>query len=55
MIELQQLKLQTVSQQCKIIELELEPKLYEFNMSHTDKLELFSIGYNTTKLLLQIN
>ena len=50
MNELQQLQLNYINTNCKLITLFFDPiKIYEFNMTHSDKLELFSIGYNQTK------
>jgi predicted acylesterase/phospholipase RssA len=47
--ELQDLQFKHLTDNCKLITLELEPKLYEFNISNSEKLELFSSGYNSTK------
>ena len=50
MNELQQLQLNYINTNCKLITLFFDPiKIYEFNMTHSDKLELFSVGYNQTK------
>jgi len=51
--ELQKLQLKKKKSKCKFISLLVEPtKIYEFNISHSNKLELFSIGYNSTKNFL---
>ena len=47
--ELQMIQFKNITDNCKLINLELEPKIYEFNIDNSEKLELFSIGYNTTK------
>ena len=50
--ELLKIQLEKNNEKYQIIHLELVPKIYEFNISHSDKLELFSAGYNTTKTYL---
>ena len=51
--ELQKLQLKNKKSKCKFISLLVEPaKIYEFNISHSNKLELFSTGYNFTKNFL---
>lgn len=50
--ELQDIQFKNLKENCKLITLELVPKIYEFNITNSEKLELFSTGYNTTKILL---
>jgi hypothetical protein len=49
-LELQKLQFCQINDNYKFISLQFEPsKIYEFNISHSNKLELFSVGYNLTK------
>lgn len=48
--ELLELQLKSLKGNCKIIHLQMESiKIYEFHITHSKKLELFSVGYNLTK------
>ena len=52
--ELLALQIEKTKNRYKVLQLSLAPKVFEFNISHSDKLELFSIGYNTCKINLTI-
>ena len=54
MVPINELQLHYISKnkidKCTFIEIIMEPlKIYEFHINHSKKLELFSVGYNTTK------
>jgi NTE family protein len=53
MNELLELQLKSIKENCTIINLEMESiKLYHFHITHSKKLELFSVGYNLTKSII---
>lgn len=51
--ELQSLQLENITKKCKCIPVKIDSvNFYDFHINHSKKLEIFSIGYNSTKKFL---